>query len=219
MKTSIVIISVLLISTLLPASAQKKDKEAGRILKEFSERTKALPGAESDFELKITDINENAESTINGSFLFKGEKYKLVMKDIEIYFNGKTIWNYIVEAEEVNIMTTPKEQDTDSFIENPVQFFSVYEKDFFYEYIGPDIIDGRQLYVIDLYPGDTERDFTRIRLMISKNNYELFSARYFGKNKIHYTIKILDFKVKELPDDIFAFNSSAHPEVEIIDLR
>lgn len=204
---------------LIPVFSQSKDEAAKLVLDEFSLKTRALPGAFSDFSFIINDLSDNSEAYFEGSFLFKGEKYKVVMDDMEIYYDGETLWNYIIEAGEVNIITPPEEPDPDSYFENPVRFFTIFEKDFFYKYIGEETLEGKDLHVIDLYPKDLKRSFTRIRIIISKEKLELYSAKLFGKNKIHYTLKILDFVSKDIPDEAFVFDPAIHPNVDIIDLR
>ena len=204
---------------LIPALPQSKDKAAKIVLNNFSSKTKTLPGARSEFTFIITDLNDNSELTVKGTFLLKGEMYKVIMDETEIYYNGKTLWNYIVEAREVNILTPPEEPDPDSYFENPVRFFSIYEKDFFYKYIGEESREGKVVHIIDLYPKDLKRSFTRIRLIISKDDLELYSAKYFGKNKMHYTLKINSFTIQDIHDEAFVFDPASHPDVDIIDLR
>jgi len=210
---------IFLLFLLIPALPQSKDKAAKVVLDNFSSKTKSLPGARSDFTFIMTDLNDNSEYSINGTFMMKGEMYKVNMDETEIYYNGKTLWNHIVEAGEVNVLTPPEEPDPDSYFENPVRFFSIYEKDFFYKYIKEENIEEKDVHIIDLYPKDIKRSFTRIRLLIGKEDFELYSAKYFGKNKIHYTIKIINFTSQKIPDKAFSFDPAAHPDVDIIDLR
>ncbi len=219
MSKYLVLFYSLLFIILIPSFSQSKDKAAKLVLDAFSSKTSTLPGASSDFSFTIHDLNDNSETDFEGSFLFKGEMYKVLMDDMEIYYDGETLWNYIIEAGEVNVLTPPEEPDPDSYFENPVSFFTIYEKDFYYKYIGEETLEGKALQVIDLYPKDLKRSFTRIRIMISKEKLELYSAKLFGKNKIHYTLKILNFVSREIPNEAFAFDPASHPDVDIIDLR
>jgi len=219
MNKYLVLVSSLFFIILILFFPQSQDKAAKVILDEFSAKTRALPGASSDFSFIINDLSDNSESYFEGSFLLKGEMYKVLMYDMEIYYNGETLWNYIIEAGEVNVLTPPEEPDPDSYFENPIRFFTIYEKDFFYKYIGEETLEGINLHVIDLYPKDLKRSFTRIRIMISKEKLELYSAKLFGKNKIHYILKILNFASKDIPDEAFVFDTASHPDVDIIDLR
>lgn len=214
-----VLLSSLFFIILIPVFSQSKDKAAKIVLDEFSAKTRALSGASSDFSFTINDLSDNSEAYYEGSFLLKGEMYKILMDDMEIYYDGETLWNYIIEAGEVNVLTPPEEPDPDSYFENPIRFFTIYEKDFFYKYIGEETRKGKNLHVIDLYPKDLKRSFTRIRIIISKEKLELYSAKLFGKNKIHYTLKILSFVSKDIPDEAFVFDPASYPDVDIIDLR
>ena len=219
MSKYLVLFYSLLFIILIPVFSQSRDKAAKVVLDEFNSKTRALPGALSNFSFTINDLSDNSEANFKGSFLLKGEMYKVLMDDMEIYYDGETLWNYIIEAGEVNILTPPEEPDPDSYFENPVRFFTIYEKDYFYKYIGEETLEGKDLHVIDLYPKDLKRSFTRIRLIISQKKLELYSAKLFGKNKIQYTLKILNFVSKDIPDEAFVFDPASHPDVDIIDLR
>ena len=219
MSKFLVLLYSLFFIILIPAFSQSKDEAAKLVLDEFNSKTRTLPGALSKFSFTVNDMSDNSEAIYVGSFLLKGEMYKVVMDDMEIYYDGETLWNYIIEAGEVNVLTPPEDADPDSYFENPVRFFSIYEKDFFYKYIGEETREGKALHVIDLYPKDLNRSFNRIRIIISKEKLELYSTKLFGKNKIHYTLKILSFVSKDIPDEAFAFDPASHPDVDIIDLR
>ena len=80
-------------------------------------------------------------------------------------------------------------------------------------------MDGIIYNIIDLYPKDLNKGFSRIRLFIEKEKLELYSIRYFGKDGIHYLLLLTGYKTNELPDSWFQFDISKHPNVEVIDLR
>lgn len=213
MKNRIIILAVVLLTT-GSANAQTRDPKAKAVLDKFSTEMEALSGAEAMFRLSIQDLAEGTESIITGSFLMKGEKYKLVMDDGELYYNGTTVWNYMPEIEEVNIMTPADPAEEGSGFDNPVQFFRIIGSDFYYKYVE----QGNNTQTIDLYPKDIKQDFTRIRMEINKQN-RLLSATYFSKNRTQYVLNIEKFNEKTLDDSVFEFDQAKHPNVEIIDLR
>ena len=52
------------------------------------------------------------------------------MGNMEIYYDGNTLWNYLPDEEEVNISTTESSEEQD-FLENPALFFKLYKKDLY----------------------------------------------------------------------------------------
>ena len=55
-----------------------------------------------------------------------------------VYFDGKTIWTYTEEFDEV-IINEPDSLD-DNFISNPAKIFYWYNRDFKYRYVGETLI-------------------------------------------------------------------------------
>ena len=138
--------------------------------------------------------------------------------DIESFYDGKTLWSYIEEVNEVNI-SEPEPNDEDIF-SNPKKIFTIYENDYKYQLITSISKEGENYSIIDLYPIDLEKEYSRIRLQINTDLYQLSSATISGKDGSNFTITISNFKTDlKIDDSYFIFNESEHPDVEIIDMR
>lgn len=199
--------------------AQIKDPEADKILKEFKDKTQSYPAIKADFKITIIDLKEDTETSYTGEFTLKGAMYVMKMNNMEIFYDGTTLWNYLADEEEVNINTPDPAEEGQDFFENPSLFFTDYRKDFSYKLIQEEEHKGRTYEIIDLYPNDLNKPYSRIRIYLDKDKLELFSARYFGKNGVHYQLKIMDYNYHPVDDSLFKFDVSKHPGVEIIDLR
>ena len=88
MSKFLVLLYSLFFIILIPAFSQSKDEAAKLVLDEFNSKTRTLPGALSKFSFTVNDMSVNSESIYVGSFLLKGEMYKVVMDDMEIYYDG-----------------------------------------------------------------------------------------------------------------------------------
>jgi len=216
-RTYAVIFFILL--SLLSANAQKEDAEGKRIIETFTKKTQSYAGVTTSFTFTLIDLKDQSENSYSGTFNMKGEKYVLKLNHNFIYFNGTTLWNYLPDEEEVNISTPENNPAEATDFDNPVTFFSLIGKDFFNKFIGTDTREGKAVQVVDLYPKDLNKPYSRIRLQIFKETHQLYSARYFGKDGIQYILKLTEFHNKDIPDSFFSFDTSKHPEVEIIDLR
>ena len=199
--------------------AQDQDEKAGKILDQFVRETQQSSGFEADFHFTVRDIKEETESSFEGSFFMKGEQYCVRSDQMELYFDGETLWNYLPDVKEVNV-TTPEDMDeSTSYFDNPTRFFRIYKEDFFYSYVGEDVRDSRPVNIVDLYPKLLDKPFSRIRLAIEKTTLKLSSTQIYGKDGVHYILHINSMTAKPLDDHLFRFDPSQYPGVEIIDLR
>jgi outer membrane lipoprotein-sorting protein len=218
MKHKYLIVLLLLSVTFVTQTRAQDDKKAATILRELSKRSKALQPFHVSFDLTTIELQDKSQSTAQGELFLDGKKYVLKNGDTEIYFDGKTLWNYLPDVNEVNILNPDPEDN--SFLARPQQLFSGYEERFKFHFVGENQADGKKLWVIDLYPYDLQESYSRIRLQIDKEDSLLHSARYFGKNGVHYLVVIRSIEhLSKASPAFFTFHPEEHPGVEIIDLR
>lgn len=199
------------------AQAQQ-DPEAKKVLDKLSEKTKSHRVISTDFKVTFKSVKDNIENSSEGTLVIKGDKYRLNFMNTEAFYDGKTLWNYLPEVNEVNI-TEPEPDDEDIF-NNPRRLFTIYEDDYKYQLIGTLSENGSEYAVVDLYPIDIDQDYSRIRLQINTDDYHLSSATVFGKDGSNYTIVINNYKTNgKFEDSYFIFDKNKYPDVEIVDMR
>jgi len=196
----------------------QQDPEAKKILDKLSETTKSHKTISTDFKVTFKNLKDNIENSSEGNIVIKGDMYRLKFMNTEAFFNGKTLWNYLPEVNEVNI-TEPEPDDEDIF-NNPKRLFTIYEDDYKYQLIG-ELEENKSAYaLIDLYPFNANEEYSRIRIQVNTDDYFLSSATIFGKDGSHYTIHIDNYQTnKKYEDSYFIFNENDYPKVEIIDMR
>jgi len=204
---------------MLPALAfSQKDERAKEILDEFSKKTKDYKTLYSEFAFTLENTQENIKDTQKGKITIKGKKYVLDLMGTEIYFNGKTKWTFLKEANEVNLLE-PKEGDG-GLLDNPSRLFTIYDREFKYKFKEETTVNKIRVYVIDLYPKKVGVSYTIVRFSFNKETHEPVQIKYFSKDGNRYT---LDIKVltpnKEIGDDFFNFVAAKHPGVSVNDLR
>jgi outer membrane lipoprotein-sorting protein len=197
----------------------QQDPEAKRILDAFSKKTKSYHSYKVDFTI-ISENRQNQEKNESkGTILVKGDKYKLDLNKTVIYFDGKYIYNYIPESNEVSISKPTKSID-DILANNPSKLFNIYITDYKFQYLGNIFENNRNCYEIDLYPFDIKRKYSILKLQIDTARFELVSARLVMKSGVNYTIRIDTFNSKIAAEEKeFIFNIKAHKGIEIVDLR
>lgn len=210
---------IIFVSLLFSLSAAAQDQTiAKNILDDFSSKLSSHKIIQADFIFTDINLREQTQDSYDGKVTFKGEKFRLTILESETWFNGKTLWNYLPDVNEVNI--SEPEQEDDVILNNPFRLFESYETRFKYSYLGELNEEGNVLFEIDLFPLDLELEYSRIRIRIQKDRMELLSAKYYKKDGNHYQIEISGFTTDlNLPDSYFTFNVSEHPGVEVIDLR
>ncbi|MDA3954401.1 MAG: outer membrane lipoprotein carrier protein LolA [Bacteroidales bacterium] len=196
----------------------QKDVEAKKILDKLSEKTKSHKVIKSDFEITFKSTKDDIQNTSKGTITMKGDMYLLKFMGSEAFFDGKTLWNYIPEVNEVNI-SEPEANDEDLF-NNPKQLFTLYENDYKYQLIKTISENNGDYALVDLYPINLDEEYSRIRLQINTNEYYLSSATIFGKDGSNYAIKISNYIINlDLDDSYFVFDEKNYKDVEIVDLR
>ena len=136
----------------------QQDPEALKILNKLSDKTKSMPSIEAKFNYIVEDKKEGSRFQNEGEIVLKGDKYKLNLLGTTIYYDGKTMWNHIIDVEEVNI-TEPTEEEMEFFFSKPSRLFFIYESDFKIKYVGETTENNRTLYDIDLFPSDLNKSY------------------------------------------------------------
>jgi len=197
----------------LPLSAQK-DPEAVRVLTEFSKRATATPSVKIDFTIDANDTREGDVTTVSGSAVIAGDSYRVTMDDNIIFSDGKAVWNYLPDVNEVTI--TDPDPEEGSFMAKPSLLFSMYEKGYKVRLLE----ENAKEWVIDLYPEDINVSLVRIRIKIGKTLYDLRSAEYRTKDGMTATLAAEKYDLTFRPAaGYFTFNPADHKGVEIIDMR
>ena len=197
-------------------SYAQNDKQADDILKGVSAKYKSLSSIKADFSYTNENPKDNTKDTQSGSISLKGEKYLLQIKGQEVISDGKTIWTYLNESNEVQISEPSKNAEAIS----PSNIFTMYEKGFEFKFVEEKNEKGKMTQIIDIMPLDKKKNYFKIRMTIDKADKVVVSSMVFNKNGSHYTYLIKQFTPNAvLPDAFFSFDKAKHPGVEVVDLR
>jgi len=208
----------LLIISLISLNLAAQDNKAKTILDQVSAKNKEYTSMKADFTFNMDNETEDIHESSTGNIILQGNKYRLYLMDVYTYFDGTTIYQHLVDAEEVNIKEADEEDEEGGL--NPTQIFTLYETGFKYSYIEEQTTDAGVFHVIDLFPLDEERPFSRIRLHIDKTSLEIKSLVSIGKDGNNITIKLKNITPnQEFSDSDFIFDQAAHPDVEVVDMR
>lgn len=148
--------------------------------------------------------------TENGFILMKGKKFYLNNSQFQCWYDGETLWSYVVEAQEVNI-SEPTPEELQSI--NPYYLLARYKADYTYSYQGKQDKD----HEIHLSPKGLENK--EVYKLFIKDNCEPQAIVVVQNGRIFSDIRITDFETDKLEDEMFVFCRTMYPKVEVIDLR
>ena len=211
------IYTIALLSFFSISSFAQNAEKAKEILDKVSEKTRSYTTITAEFTFSMENLQEDISEINEGTILIKDDKYKVSLMGVDTYFDGSVIYTHLVDAEEVNI-TEPDPADEETL--NPATIFTIYEQGFKYKYIGDGSENGKEFYEIDLYPENRDKPYSRIKLRILKDDMTLYTLRQVGKDGNAYTVVVKSMKTNiPVDDSTFAFDTSKHPDVDIIDMR
>ncbi len=195
---------------------QVSDPEAKKILEKTSKKFSKLKSFQVKFRLKL-DMPETDDDEIKeGTLYVNGDKYRLDFGDQLVVSDGKTVWTYIKETNEVQIT----EEDPENQMFRPRDLFSDFGDEYIYALLGTKKLKEYTTYVIDLTPIDKSKSYFKIRLYIDTKTYEIRRAIVFEKSGIRYALDIISFIPNApIPNVLFTFDTTAYPGIQITDLR
>lgn len=202
-----------------PASTavQPVDKEAQEILKGVSAKYKTYKSVKATFTVTMENPADKSKEIQKGTLYLKGEKYKLNVAGQDVISDGKTVWTYVKDGNEVQVNNVK----TDESAITPSNIFTIYEKGFMSKFTGEATKGGTSFQDVELVPTDSKKkSYFKIKLTINKMDKFITSAKVFNKNGSINTIAVDKFTPDGVTDEtIFTFNSASYPGAEVIDLR
>ena len=194
----------------------QKDANAVKILEKVSANYDSYQSISANFTIKIENLVDESTTQQDGSIVLKKDKYVLIMDGQQIISNGKDVWTYLDDINEVQIDVVSTDEESIS----PVNFFTLYEKGYKYKYVGEVEKNGILTYQIDLVPENDSRSFFKVQLYVDIANHLISGAKIFDKGGTHFYYTISNFKSNVTADDtMFEFNPAKYPGIEVIDLR
>ncbi len=191
----------------------QNDPKAKTILDELSAKTKAYTTIKAEFSFTVEKKDKSKDTQI-GKIQTKGVKYKLEIPGHEIYCDGKAVWDYIKDANEVQV----KDMETggEGAI-NPSTIFTLYEKGYKYKFDSEDATTQ----TISLFPENPDKKkFHTIKLFIDKVKKQISSVKMMMKDGSVQTYSIKSFAGNTaIADTDFVFNAKTHPGISVEDLR
>lgn len=210
--TAILVVFIVIAGQMTFAQGKKNSDD---ILKEVSEKTKALSSIRISFTYNMDNPSAKVHESETGTLLVKGDQYRLDIAGQKVICDGKTVWTYIAESKEVQINAVEENEN----VLTPTRLLTSYSKDYKSKLTGEATRDGRAQYVINLKP-NADKNFTEVELNVDKELYRITRIAIQDKsgNTFSYIVNKFETNVP-VNDSDFVFNAKDYPGVEIIDMR
>lgn len=154
--------------------------------------------------------------TQNGKlYMKKGNKYRIILPDQEVYCDGKTVWIYLKDDQEVNINHYDPEEGF-----SVDRLFQIYQRNMKARYDGIEMVDGKRAEKITFFPESDETEYFKIVSWVDIKTHLPVKTEIWGRNGTVVTYTLLSTQIDTgLDDGLFVFRQSDHPGVEVIDMR
>lgn len=213
MKKGFLIILVLLLSFQINA----QDKKAEVILDAMSAKYKSMKAFNANFTYGVEGANQKLTNVFTGNVTVKGNKFRLKTAGQEIFNNGKDLYTYVKETNEVNISDFNPNDDSDF---SPTKIYNIYKKGYKYVF-KEEKKEGAAVYeVVELSPTSTKSNVAKLQITVNKGDKSIKSWKVWDKSGKKTVFKIDKFMPNvAAADAMFTFEKAKYPGVEVVDLR
>ncbi len=214
MKISITLLATLLLS--LPLFSQN-DAASKAILDKAFAGFEASQGIRLSFKTTTQESDGTGYPPESGVAYIRGNRFKLVMEAMDIWFDGVTQWVFIKEANEVNI-SNPTGQEIAAV--SPLALLGMYKNGYALKAPVSATVNGKNVYQIQMTPTAGNKDFTSVIASIDKKSHTLVQVILTTANGMKTKIDITSYDANhQFNEPFFRFDKALHPNVEIVDLR
>ena len=205
---------ILFLSLSFFSAYSQKDQKATEILDQVSSKTKSYKSIKADFSYKMENTKAKINEEKQGTLLLSGDKYRMQASGQTVICDGKTIWTFMPETNEVQINSLDNKDEALT----PSKLLSNYNTNFKSKILNDKNADPSSIK-IELVP-NTVKNYNRAVLAVDKAKLQVKSFIIYDKNGNIFTYTITRFQT-DLPGGAsdFTFDPQKFPGVEVIDMR
>ena len=188
------------------------DENANKVLKKAS-----AVFDKSAVSFTVTMINRDSgkkeTARQKADVLYNKGRYRVVAGDQTLFCDGKTVWQWDKQANEVTVNNIAQGGDD---LMNPAALLASYHKNFKVKFIRQED-DGTA--VIDLTPFKT-KSYYKIRMLINSKNGIVKQMEMHNYDSSEGVYQVSAFKTgAKCTEKDFLFDAAANKDVEVIDMR
>ena len=198
------------IALLFAAQAVSAQNNVEKIIRVMVDQVKSHKNVEMAFSYQISPDGKTLGESEKGHAWLQGEAYKIEMAEQQTISDGKTIWSYLIDDEEV--MVSNASEGTDN---TPLKLLTSLDESYAATLTG---IDTKGIASIEL--ANPKGQYKRVSLKVDTKKNDLKSADIYMEDGSKVTINVEEMKYdQKLDDKFFTFDEAKHPNVDVIDMR
>lgn len=196
----------------------QQDPKADPYLQAVSNQFDMNQGYLIEMDYIREDIMRGTSAEGEGTVWMKGLKYKIVVDEYIVYYDGNKLYSQNTENEEVYVSIPDPDQP--GYLQAvPIKIIKSYEQDFKYMYMGNTNFQGKERVEIQLYPKDIKGPYSMLKMFLNPHTSKLEAFQLKHKEGILYTMILSKLTGNQSFDEaMFSFDPKAYPETEIIEL-
>ena len=196
----------------------QQDSQADRYLQAVSDQFDMNTPYVIRMDYIREDLMQDTYAEGAGLIWMKGLKYKIVVDEYIVYYNGKKLYSQNTETEEVYV--SEPDPDQPGYLQAlPIRIIKSYALDFKYSFMGNTSFRGKDRVEIQLYPKDITGPYSMMKMFIHPTTLKLEAIQLKHKEGIQYTMVLTEKKEQPSMDEqTFEFDPAAYPNTEIIEL-
>ncbi len=215
-KRNLLVLSIVT-GTVLTLMGQQ-DPKAEKYLQAVSEQFDMNTAYQIQMDYIREDLMQDTYAEGAGTIWMKGLKYKIVVDEYIVYYNGRKLYSQNTEMEEVYV--SEPDPDQPGYLQAvPIRIIKSYALDFKYKYMGTTSFKGKDRVEIQLYPKEISGPYSLMKMLIQPGSLKLEAIQLKHKEGILYTMILSEKKEQSsLDEGIFEFIPADFPNTEIIEL-
>ena len=206
MKARKIIVGLVLLLATQAVSAQNN---AEAILRLMVNQMKSHKNVEMAYKYQVSAEGQDSDVQ-QGKAWLQGEAYKVEMVEQQIVSDGKTIWTYLIDDEEVMVSNASEGQDN-----TPLKLLTSLDESYVATLTG---IDAKGNATIEL--ANPKGRYRRVTLRANATKLAINSMDVYLEDGTKLLITVDEMKFDQnLDDKFFTFDTKKHPKVDVIDMR
>ena len=207
MKTKNIIACLFLLFVTQAVTAQNNAEALIRVL---VNQIKSHDNVEMAFNYQLSPDGKTLGDSQKGHAWLQGEAYKIEMSEQQTISDGKSIWTYLIDEEEVMISNATEGTDN-----TPLKLLTSLDKSYAATLTG---IDAQGNATIEL--ANPKGQYKRVSLKIDAKKTSLKSVDIYMDDGSKLVVNVEEMKFdQKLDDKFFTFDAKKHPNVDVIDMR
>ena len=208
-----------LVIMILPCHAFGQQQRAAEpYLEAVSNQFRMDEGYEIQMDYIREDLMRETSAEGEGMVWIKGIKYKILIDEFIVYFDGTKQYSQNTETEEVYV-SIPDPDEPSFFYAVPISIIKSYKQNFKYQLMGKKLFHGKECMEVELYPMDLTGPYALMKLYIRHNTKKLVGVQLRHKEGILYTMVLSEITSgQKYSDEVFVFDPDQYPNTDIIEL-